>query len=136
MKALEIAFVKAIKSNSSLWSSLTGGIHNLVAPEGTATPYMVFQQISAVDHYTFSVKTHTEYLYMFRIIGTGLNKESLLDILDKLDGLFTLQSLTLESTSKRVERIERESIQSEQAEEAEGIIWLQVGANYRFTIYD
>lgn len=77
-------------------NTLTSGrIYRHVAPQSAASPFVVFQQMSAVDEYTWTLRDHRRILYQIKAVSDGLDPAAAGVIAKRIDTILTDGSLTI-----------------------------------------
>lgn len=83
-------------------AALTGGLHNLEAPQDVSFPYGTFQLVSAVPDHFASNKNYIENcLIQFNLFSNKRTERELLDIYDKLISCFDFLVLTITNYTTR-----------------------------------
>jgi len=74
MKALETALYTKLSGDTTLMTSIPGGVHNTVA-DAPSGAYLVFQKVVTTPvGYTYRSLEGESYLYQFRIIARATRK--------------------------------------------------------------
>jgi hypothetical protein len=92
MMALEKALYSKLAGDTGAGGVATlaiGGIHRILAPQGTSAPYVVFQKFSAVQQYTFTLRDHTRYVYMVKAIAEDRSSAIADQIDNRVDAILT-----------------------------------------------
>ena len=130
--ALETALYDTLIGDETLLAALSGGVHNTIAPLGTAYPYLVFHVVSGEDDYTFTLRVETIYLVDVRVIGCNSDKASLTAALDQVDALLTDGALTV--GDEPVWYVRRERRMPDAVDVAGANTYIQVGATFRIDV--
>jgi len=109
-------------------------VHNSLAPDDTAYPFVVFQNIAPSPHNTLAQRSYWEFLYQFRVIAEGLSKAVILQALARIDALLERQMLTVASATIR--GILREQGLPDLPTVEAGTTYQQVGGQWRFWVQE
>ena len=109
-------------------------VHNPIAPDNAAYPFLVFQKISGTPHNALGQRTMWEFLYQFRVIGQGLSKVTILQALSRIDALLERGALTI--TGPTVKAMLREGDLPDLPSIEAGTVYQQVGATWRITVQE
>lgn len=107
------------------------GVYRIYAPQAATTPFILFNEQSGVDTWTFADRERKSLLYQVKAVGAGHSGSAVAAMNDRLDTLLNDQPLTL--TGWTCKRIRRES-DIEYGEEANGVIYHHVGGLFRIDV--
>jgi hypothetical protein len=114
---------------ASLTNLATGGVYNLLAPQDTRPPYVVYQAMSKVDDYWAYTQRGAQAVYMVKAISrSALSVKEATDIDTQVDTL--LQDATLTITGFGPIYCRRES-DFYLSEDLNGDTYQHVGGLYR-----
>ena len=107
----------------------TAPVYNLVAPQGTAWPYVIFQRQDAQDEYTFN-STGIGADYVVKVVGKDLHPTGLERMYDGIHAYLAVTGMTVSGyTLLRMER--QASIEYRDPD----MFW-HVGGLYRIEIWE
>jgi len=107
----------------------TGGVFNSLAPQGTATPFIVFQAMTKVDEYwNFAGGRGGSALYMVKAIDQSPWPKSAGDVDTQIDTVMQDASLSITGHALFVCRRESDIYL---AEDQNGVIYQHIGGMYR-----
>lgn len=69
--ALDAALFARLSADATLQTLAPGGVWRDVAPQGTATPYVVLAQVSHSDHYELGGEAYEELIVVVDAIAQG-----------------------------------------------------------------
>ena len=107
------------------------GVYRAVASQGSVEPYIVFNQQTGTDSYTFSSRDTRSLLYQVKAVGKGSSALTPAKMAERIDALLTDQPLTLTGWTNI--RLRRES-DVEYVEVANGQQYHHLGGLYRVDI--
>ena len=107
------------------------GVYRAVASQGSVEPYIVFNQQTGTDSYTFSSRATRSLLYQVKAVGKGSSALTPAKMAERIDALLTDQPLTLTGWTNI--RLRRES-DVEYVEVANGQQYHHLGGLYRVDI--
>lgn len=94
MKALFTGIYSKFTGDAELVAALTGGLHNIRAPEGTSYPYAVFSLVSRRPADTLN-ETLQEAAIQFSIFDDSDNSDDVCDLADDFETLYDEAALTV-----------------------------------------
>jgi len=100
VKNLFAGIYAAFAADSTLVASLTGGMHKMVAPQGTDFPYAVFTLVTEAQNDTMDIR-HPELLIQFNIYSESATCDAVLDIYEDLDTVYRDTALTVTGYSHK-----------------------------------
>jgi hypothetical protein len=106
----------------------TGGVYSRRAPQGTVSPYLIYNLQSKVDDYWAYTKRGGQALYLVKAVSKALWPKEAQDIDTQIDT--ALQDATLTITGFSQIYCRREA-NLEFPEEVDGVIYQHVGGIYR-----
>ena len=106
----------------------TGGVFNMIAPQDTPPPYVVFQAMSKVDDYFAFTGRGGSALYMVKVIDRSAWPKAAADIDTQIDT--AMQDVTLSITRHSQLYCRRES-DLYLVEDVNGVMYQHVGGMYR-----
>lgn len=107
------------------------GVYRIYAPQAATLPFVLFNEQSGVDSWTFADRERKSLLYQVQAIGAGHSGSAVSAMNNRLDALLNDKPLSL--TGWTCKRIRRES-DIEYGEEANGVIYHHVGGLFRIDV--
>ncbi len=107
------------------------GVYRMVASQGSAEPYIVFNQQAGTDSYTFSARDSRSLLYQIKAVGKGSSALVPSQMSDRIDALLTDKSLGVSGWTQM--RVRRES-DVEYVEIENGVQYHHLGGLYRVDV--
>lgn len=140
MKAVDTALYTILSADAgTAMGTVTGSLNNLgataayrmIAPQTATLPYVIFNQQSGMDVWTFNDRERKSLLYQVKAVGSGHSGSAISAMNDRLDTL--LNDAALSMTGWGCKRIRRES-DVEYTESDQGIIYHHVGGIFRIDV--
>lgn len=107
------------------------GVYRAVASQGSVEPYIVFNQQTGTDSYTFSSRATRSLLYQVKAVGKGSSALTPAKMAERIDTLLTDHALSLTGWTNI--RLRRES-DVEYLEVANGQQYHHIGGLFRVDI--
>lgn len=104
-----------------------GGVHNSVAPQGTATPFVVFQAMSKEDAHTFNGR-FANMVYMVKAVSKNTWPKQAMDVDTLVDTTLEDAALTISGFNQLLCRRQSDIYFTE---EHGGDVWQHIGGLYR-----
>ncbi len=120
--------IYAVLNVSSVTNEASGGVFNVMAPQGTDHPYVIFQAVSKVDDYWSYANRGGESTYMIKAIDRSPWPKSASDIDTQIDTV--MQDASLSITGHSLIYCRRES-DIYLVEDFNGVIYHHVGGMYQ-----
>lgn len=128
MEALKTALYALLSGDAELMAHAVGGVHDSVAPDGTASPFVVFQFLESATSYTLKVQIAEEFPFQVKAVCQGPDQSDIEDIMAQVDAL--LNNVPLSVAGKTTWKTRRVGAIPDYAEVDDGVIWRHVGARY------
>ena len=116
--------VYAVLNVEAVTNEATGGVFNLLAPQGTEPPYVVFQAMSKVDEYWSYTGRGSSAIYMIKAIDRNVWPKIAGDIDTQIDSV--MQDASLSITGHALLMCRRES-DIYLTEDQNGVIYQHIG---------
>jgi hypothetical protein len=113
---------------TSVTNEATGGVFNMIAPQDTPPPYVVFQAMSKVDDYFSFTGRGGSALYMVKVIDRSSWPKSASDIDTQVDSALQDASLSISGHSSLYCRRESDLYL---VEDVNGVTYQHIGGIYR-----
>lgn len=107
------------------------GVYRFQAPQGSAEPYVIYQQQAGTDSYTFSARDGRSLVYLVKAVDVGPSGLRAAQMAERIDTLLTDKPLTLSGWQNL--RLRRES-DVEYTEIDAGKTYQHYGALYRVDV--
>ena len=120
--------VYTVLNVESVVNEATGGVFNVLAPQGTAPPYVIFQAMSKTDDYFAFTGRGGSAVYMVKVIDRSPWPKAASDIDTQIDSVMQDASLSITGHALLMCRREEDFYL---VEEQDGFIYQQVGGLYR-----
>ena len=104
-----------------------GGVHNMVAPQGTAPPFVVFQAMSKEDEHTFNGR-FANMVYMVKAVTKNTWPKVAIDVDTQIDSVLEDATLTITGFNQLLCRRQSDIYFTE---EHGGDVWQHIGGLYR-----
>jgi hypothetical protein len=137
MKELKEAILTALEADSTLTGLATGGVWHRLAPEGTATPFVVFFQQSGVPAYTNGGLSTKQFVYNVKAIAEGFDDGPASDIDAAFERILTdgaLEQLALANGAGTVLSCRRDSDIDYPEEDKPGRYLQHKGGSFRIFV--
>ncbi len=120
--------VYAVLNVESVTNEATGGVYNMVAPDGVEPPFVVFQAMSKVDDYYAYSERGGSAVYMVKAIDRNVWPKTAGDIDTQIDSV--MQDASLSITGHTLISCRREE-DIYLVEDQGGVIYQHIGGLYR-----
>ena len=118
----------AVLNVASVTNEATGGVYNMVAPDGVEPPFVVFQAMSKVDDYYAYSERGGAAVYMVKVIDRSIWPKTAGDIDTQIDSV--MQDASLSITGHTLISCRREE-DIYLVEDQGGVTYQHVGGLYR-----
>jgi len=102
VKLLDASIRNALLANASIVALVSQRVYKTEAPEGTTTPYIIFDQAATPLTFTLSGKAFTDYYMNVRVVYEGYGGEALADDLRVLIESTLTESAAITVAGKKV----------------------------------
>jgi hypothetical protein len=107
------------------------GVYRFQAPQGSAEPYVIYQQQAGTDSYTFTARDGRSLVYLVKVVDKASSGLRAAQIAERVEALLHDQPLSLTGWSTL--RLRRES-DVEYVEVDNGVTYQHYGALYRVDV--
>ena len=118
----------AVLNVASVTNEATGGVYNMVAPDGVEPPFVVFQAMSKVDDYYAYSERGGAAVYMVKVIDRSIWPKTAGDIDTQIDSV--MQDASMSITGHTLISCRREE-DIYLVEDQGGVTYQHVGGLYR-----
>lgn len=106
-------------------------VYRMVASQGSVEPYIIFNEQTGTDSYTFSARDMRSLLYQVKAVGKGNSALTPAKLAERIDDLLTDEPLSMSGWTNI--RLRRES-DIEYVEIANGVQYHHYGGLYRVDV--
>jgi len=137
MKAVDEGLYSALNTDvgGTAAASLGGlgitGVYRFIAPQTATAPFVIFNEMSGVDYWTFNDRERKSLTYQVKVVATGHSGSVVSAANDRFDTLLNDVPLTL--TGWSCKRIRRES-DVEYIEDDDGKLYTHAGGIFRIDV--
>lgn len=128
VNAVKAGLYAALAGDSTLTAFVgSDAVYDGVAPQGKATPYIIFQKLTGVASYAFSGLAFDTHTFLVKAVDEDPSAATVGSIAERIDAVLTDQDITLSSGTIMVLRRQQDI---DYPEVADGRTFRHVGALY------
>lgn len=122
-----------LASDTALQAAAPGGVWRNIAPEATATPFVIIGWQGGIDHMTATAnRLYSEIIYRVEAVGESQQFTALVTAANRIDALLGLIRLAAQSNYTVLACYRQQAMQREQV--VDGVTWSHLGGFYRLSL--